>query len=691
MTIDNSNEEFYVQALTDWLGGPIAWASSAGTAVAVTYSFDHTLQNQTSYLVTGLSSPQMLAAIASMNLWSSVANITFSVDDISPELIFAQGEVGNAGTSLLSVGSNLLSRSETIIDDDQIGFSAGGDGYQTFIHEIGHALGISHPNGNEFEPGYHYENTAMSVVHRSGGFTSSSLFSSTPMVYDIAAIQFLYGANHFYNATSTVYDLSDSSTKVWTIWDGNGNDTLSAINDTAGALLDLREGVGSYNKVGDNVAYIAFGANIENAEGGTGDDTIIGNGLNNYLTGDSGGDDITGAAGNDTIDGGGDADFLIGGDGADSIVGGSEADSLAGGDGDDLLEGGADADKYYYLSTLAEGHDTINDGGSADRIYLDGVAIDEASSDFAFWALDETTLVLSKTTSEGYVTTLMLTNFESGDYDITFTMPDEYYADPGEITRIIPDSPSLPNNGVFYGTNASEDLSFWAKTVFGGGGNDYVANTQFYNPVGVDMGSYIAYPNHIAENIYLDGGEGSDVIVLSHSSGNHYNGYIGANPYSRTIQYIDKSAEYATVNGGSGNDTITGGSGFINAILNGGDGNDSITGGYEISGGSGNDTITAVSVSNTINARIASVYKGDSGNDHFHIYDAAADGALGVFDGGLDFDTISFSSNRMSTVNLITASAISYDFSYEEKFSFSFLNVEHITGSDYADTFYALF
>ncbi|NTW83786.1 MAG: hypothetical protein HGB36_10545, partial [Chlorobiaceae bacterium] len=68
--------------------------------------------------------------------------------------------------------------------------------------------------------------------------------------------------------------------------------------------------------------------NIENILGGTGNDTLTGDGSANYLYGGDGADSLAGGAGNDTLAGGG---------GNDSLAGGASNDVLLGGAGDDTL------------------------------------------------------------------------------------------------------------------------------------------------------------------------------------------------------------------------------------------------------------------------------------------------------------------------------------------------------------------
>jgi Ca2+-binding RTX toxin-like protein len=67
------------------------------------------------------------------------------------------------------------------------------------------------------------------------------------------------------------------------------------------------------------------------ADGGDGNDTLMGGPRNDVLIG---------GAGDDTLVGGGQKDTLLGGDGNDTLMGGKGNDMLLGGDGDDTLIGG---------------------------------------------------------------------------------------------------------------------------------------------------------------------------------------------------------------------------------------------------------------------------------------------------------------------------------------------------------------
>src|SRR5262249_55952790 len=116
---------------------------------------------------------------------------------------------------------------------------------------------------------------------------------------------------------------------ILTIWDGGGTDTLDLSGFSGTQRIDLH--AGTYSDVGgymtNNVA-IAFNVTIENAIGGSGNDTITGNDANNSLTGGQGNDVLFGDNGNDILSGGLGNDTLTGGAGADQFVFNSPSDGV---------------------------------------------------------------------------------------------------------------------------------------------------------------------------------------------------------------------------------------------------------------------------------------------------------------------------------------------------------------------------
>lgn len=233
----------------------------------------------------------------------------------------------------------------------------GSNSFYTLIHELGHGLGLKHPfdSGSVFDGvintgGSNYSlgkfnlnqdiNTVMSYNFESTGFSNGmglSLVnpsienygtSQTPMALDIAALQSLYGKNTNFNNGDTIYtliDTNDIGTGYQCIWDTGGIDSIQ-YNGSGDATIDLRpatidvdnktaisKNTGGYvSRVTDSGLWdtkgtgiaggftIAHGVDIENAIGGSGNDKINGNDLNNILDGYGGTDTLTGFVGNDT-------------------------------------------------------------------------------------------------------------------------------------------------------------------------------------------------------------------------------------------------------------------------------------------------------------------------------------------------------------------------------------------------------
>ena len=245
----------------------------------------------------------------------------------------------------------------------------GNYGFYTLMHEIGHALGLQHSftaglTGDEASSRY-------SVM----AYDWSPFFSSSYMVYDIAALQTIYGANTNYHTGNDTYAVNGGL--AYTLWDAGGVDTLDARELQSSVVLDLREG--EYSSVGltRNIG-IAFGVTIERAQGGNGDDTLIGNSTNNTLAGNSGHDTLYGGAGGDILYGGEGNDILSGDDGNDKLEGNNGDDTLYGGAGRDVLTGGNGND----ILASGLGEDTLLGGLGRDVFVFDNLSGIDTLNDY---------------------------------------------------------------------------------------------------------------------------------------------------------------------------------------------------------------------------------------------------------------------------------------------------------------------
>lgn len=174
-------------------------------------------------------------------------------------------------------------------------------------HEIFHALGMEHPGDNKEtlfqESKNSREYTVMAdefSLENGADFNlngNNYTVVSTPMVYDIAPLQYLYGANMSHNASDTTYSFDPDTPFIKAIWDAGGTDTLDFSNFSKANTISLVDG--EYSTIGFDVDWsmtdnlgIAFDAIIENIIGGSGDDNIKGNNSNNNIDGGLGIDTV---------------------------------------------------------------------------------------------------------------------------------------------------------------------------------------------------------------------------------------------------------------------------------------------------------------------------------------------------------------------------------------------------------------
>ncbi|KQN21227.1 hypothetical protein ASE86_14730 [Sphingomonas sp. Leaf33] len=310
-------------------------------------------------------------------------------------------------------------------------------GYSTMLHEIGHTMGLKHGHQDYtnsdlsfYFGGFPRYGTQALTPDRDGQAWSLMTYTPAPgttgfagekinqpqtyMQYDLAALQYMYGANYATNATDSVYTFSQTTGEMFingvgqgtpagnkiflTIWDGGGNDTIDLSNYTTGVTVDLRPGEFSTfdaNQLANNTAYQNFEtlapgniamsllynndvrSLIENVKGGAGNDVFVGNIANNIFDGGAGSDTVIFnsqfgivATLNDT--------------GADVVVNhGTETDTLRnieniqGSSNDDILRGNS---QNNTLSGGSGGRDNLAGGGGDDRLIGGGFTVSNTAT-----------------------------------------------------------------------------------------------------------------------------------------------------------------------------------------------------------------------------------------------------------------------------------------------------------------------
>jgi serralysin len=352
-----------------WLNDPSGGTPRQWNATTVTYN------------VQGLTAERAELARLAFETWSDLISMNF-VETFGPANITVDDNA--AGAFATSVVTNGIITSASInVAADWFGGVSTVDSYtfQTFIHEIGHAIGLGHAGPYDASATYGVDNvyandswqmTIMSYFSQFAAGTGSYRFVMTPMMADILAAQQLYGAAAartgdttygFGSNTGSLYDFNFyASAPSFTIYDTGGIDHLNAWGYSDDQRINLNSG--TFSDIGGLVGNIGISLDtvIENATGGSGNDTLIGNGVANVLSGGEGDDRLFGRAGDDVLYGGPGNDVLNGGGGDDVLNGGDGDDVMRGGPGNDVMRGGFGNDRLLG----GGGNDVLLGGGGND-------------------------------------------------------------------------------------------------------------------------------------------------------------------------------------------------------------------------------------------------------------------------------------------------------------------------------------
>lgn len=422
-----------------------------------------------------LSGGQRAAARQAMDLWQDLIAIDLVEVGRDADIRLA---ASNAPSTAWAYGPGSSEEAGDVWIGRSKGYytspEAGNYAFHTFVHEIGHALGLGHPHESTLtsalvtdggsaaapcpccaglvhgsldpEPGlldgmfgkpvteddgtdgsgrdisqsggdygvagapkaidamaWSVMSYASYIGDTDGGYNNESFgYAQTPMLRDIAAVQYLYGANYTTRSSDTVYAWDPSTgekfidgvgqgrpgaSKVFeTLWDGGGRDTIDLGRYGSDLVIDLSPGgwtdfnnaqiarLGGGHESPGNVAlaYLHEGdsrALIENAIGGSGNDVILGNQAANLLIGGAGHDRIEGGSGTNILAGDhlGNALALVGLQLSDWTSAAVPAGMAT---GDDVLLGGA-GDEIFVSQG---GNDRVEGGGGIDTLVIDLVS-----------------------------------------------------------------------------------------------------------------------------------------------------------------------------------------------------------------------------------------------------------------------------------------------------------------------------
>ncbi|WP_432448299.1 M10 family metallopeptidase C-terminal domain-containing protein [Aliiroseovarius marinus] len=332
-------------------------------------------------------------AYKALAAWSAVSGISFKKVAFSKsDIRFDDAQKGAYSVNYYK-GSEIVKAHINVSKDWIAGdaYKLVSYGYQTYLHELGHALGLGHPGNYNGHGSFHkhakfaddsWQSSVMSYFSQTENpnVVGSKAYVVTPMSADIHAIQNLYGVPSGakkVNAGNTIWGVHSnaagpaklfSKTKyvgAMTVFDQGGIDVLKFTHTLKDQKISLSPG--SFSNVRGKYKNVKIEKKtiIENIKSGAGDDQLFGNWVANKIWAGNGNDLVRSWRGNDMVNGLGGNDRIFGGDGNDRLYGADGNDYLVGDGGSDKIYGGNHADTVYGST----GHDLISGGRGNDHLY----------------------------------------------------------------------------------------------------------------------------------------------------------------------------------------------------------------------------------------------------------------------------------------------------------------------------------
>ena len=223
-------------AIASYLAGGY-WESTGRSA----RSFDVPANGELTVNITKLTPEGKQLARWALDAWEEVTDIKFrEVSHNNADIMFDDDDAGAWSNS--TVRGNTIIQSEVNVSTDWIntyGTRMDSYSYSTYLHEIGHALGLGHSGPyNGGYPVFFVDNAfledswQMSVMSYINQLENPMIVADyahpvTPMTADIIAIQDLYGKPDKANAGDTVYganaNVGDRMSEFYSIWTGERN------------------------------------------------------------------------------------------------------------------------------------------------------------------------------------------------------------------------------------------------------------------------------------------------------------------------------------------------------------------------------------------------------------------------------------------------------------------------------------
>ncbi len=575
-------------AAANWTNAQILAQLDSGvkwTGATITYAFP----TSTSVMYgstelagfSALNAAQQVKATLALSLWDDlIAPDMLQVTTSGSNIEFGNSTTGvqYAHAYFPTAGTIWFSKNYSDLQTPVVGRH----GFLTYVHEIGHSLGLDHMgdyNGSgDWTPSSYQDSTVLSVMSYFGpnwGTGASNgeglvqwadwvgsngvLYSpQTPMLNDIMAIQAMYGvetttrtgdSTYGFNSTlgtvsAGLYDFTQNLQPIMSLFDSAGNDTLDLSGWSTSSSISLVPGTFCSGNYMTNNISIAYTCVIENAVGGAGADAVVGNAYNNRLDGGAGNDTLTGGLGDDTIIGGADNDTAV-------YTGAFE----------DFGIGYDQGSGAFTIASAAEGTDTVT---GVEYFTFNGVA--KTATELMSGGVPRSAVSIAANVPS-------VTEGNSGTTAITFTVSLDVASETQQTIHY-----AVAGSGTVAANSADFSGALQGDVVFEIGETSKTITVLVAGDTVVEQNETFA--------VTLSNASGGLIVTTASATGTILNddialvfNIINGNSWSN---YLTGTSGNDSISGFAGNDTLNGGVG--NDILNGGAGSDTI------SGGAGSDT-----------------------------------------------------------------------------------------------------